>query len=223
MAMQRVGEILKRARESKSLTFAQVQNAIKIHPRFLTALEEGNYHVFSSPVHLKGFLKNYAEFLQLDVPVILAFFRREYDELQNKKKKTFVTPLLHPFTLTPNFLLVAFTLVAALGFSLYLLLAYRSFTAAPELTVENPPTDLKTTLTNLQISGQTDPEATLTLNGQRLLLDEGGRFHETLRLSPGQYQLNFIAASKSGREKKVTRTVFVEAAQGTPSAETRGD
>lgn len=208
--MQTVAHLLKKAREAKGLSFEQIRETLKIHPRFLQALEESDYGVFSSPVHLKGFLKNYAEYLGLEVPAILAFWRREYDEAQTKKKESFLTPLSRSFNITPGLILGAFTTLAVVGFSLYLLLAYRSVAEAPNLELESPAGDIKITATTLKIAGQTDPEAALTLNGQRLPLDERGRFAETLRLSLGANTLNFSVTSKLGKERKVSRTVVVE-------------
>lgn len=215
--MQTVAKILKKAREEKGLTFAQIRETLKIHPRFLQALEESDYRVFSSPVHLKGFLKNYAEYLGLDVPSILAFWRREYDEAQARRKESFLTPLPRSLNITPGLILGGFTTLAVVGFFLYLLLAYRSVAEAPQLNLESPAKDLKIIGTTLKIAGQTDPEAMLTLNGQRLLLDERGHFAETIRLSPGANRLNFSVTSKLGRERKVSRTVVVEELPPPPS------
>lgn len=229
MPMQTVAHLLKKAREEKGLSFEQIREALKIHPRFLRALEESDYKVFSSPVHLKGFLKNYAEYLDLDVPSVLAFWRREYDEAQAKKKESFLTPLPRALNITPGLILGVFTLLSVTGFFLYLLLAYRSVAEAPSLKLESPAADIKIAATSLKIAGQTDPEAVLTLNGQRLELDERGRFTETLRLSPGTNRLNFSVISKLGKERRVNRTVVVEEPpsptgpppvpqEGTPSA-----
>jgi hypothetical protein len=225
MPMQTVAHLLKKAREAKGLSFEQIRETLKIHPRFLRALEESDYQVFSSPVHLKGFLKNYAEYLGLDVAAILAFWRREYDEAQAKKKGSFLTPLPRVLNITPGLILGGFTVFAVVGFFLYLLLAYRSVAEAPPLRVESPATDIKVATPSLLIAGQTDPEAVLTLNGERLRLDERGRFAETLRLSTGVNRLNFSVTSKLGKERRVSRTVVVEepappAAAGPPPEST---
>lgn len=214
--MQTVAQILKKAREEKGFSYEQIRETLKIHPRFLKALEESDYKVFSSPVHLKGFLKNYADYLGLDVPAVLAFWRREYDEAQLRKKESFLTPLQKSFNVTPSLVLSLFTVLAVTGFFLYLLLAYRSVAEAPSLKLETPSADMKTASTSLKISGQTDPEANLTLNGQRLALDEKGYFEENIRLSVGINTLNFLVTSKLGKERKVARTIIVGEEKTTP-------
>jgi transcriptional regulator with XRE-family HTH domain len=64
--MDEFGHILREARENKGLTLAEVQDKIRINPRFLAALEQGDYDKLPTPVHVRGFLRNYARFLGLD-------------------------------------------------------------------------------------------------------------------------------------------------------------
>jgi cytoskeleton protein RodZ len=69
--MDELGHILREARENKGLTLAQVQSEIRINPKFLDALETGEYHRLPTPVHVRGFLRNYARFLGLDPQPLL--------------------------------------------------------------------------------------------------------------------------------------------------------
>ncbi len=64
--MDELGSILREAREAQGLTLAQVENATRINQRFLAALESGEYGALPTPVHVRGYLRNYARFLQLD-------------------------------------------------------------------------------------------------------------------------------------------------------------
>jgi cytoskeleton protein RodZ len=64
--MDELGHILREARETKGLTLEEVQQQIRINARFLAALEEGEYERLPTPVHARGFLRNYARFLNLD-------------------------------------------------------------------------------------------------------------------------------------------------------------
>lgn len=69
--MDELGQILREARETKGLTLAEVQSEIRISTRFLEALESGEYQVLPTPVHVRGFLRNYARFLGLDPQPLL--------------------------------------------------------------------------------------------------------------------------------------------------------
>lgn len=69
--MDELGQILREARENKGLTLEEVQAETRIHSRFLTALEKGDYAALPTPVHVRGFLRNYARFLGLDPQPLL--------------------------------------------------------------------------------------------------------------------------------------------------------
>jgi cytoskeletal protein RodZ len=70
--MPTVAEQLRAGREARQLTIPQVADATKIRTDHLRALEEGNFNLFSAPVYIRGFVRNYATLLKLDVPQIMA-------------------------------------------------------------------------------------------------------------------------------------------------------
>ena len=70
--MPTVAEQLRAGRDAKKLTIQQVADATKIRTDHIRALEEGNFNVFSAPVYIRGFVRNYATQLKLDVPQVMA-------------------------------------------------------------------------------------------------------------------------------------------------------
>ena len=202
---------MKKAREERGLSHKEIFQVIKIHPRFLQALEESDWDVFSSGVHAKGFLKNYAEYLGLSIDEILAFFRREYDEKKNNKKiKSVIRPLSAPrLVVTPGLILATATVVFVTLFFGYVIYQYRSFAGAPILIIDQPQTDLTVSDPLLSVVGRTDPDAAVFLNGQEISTGERGTFSAHITLAEGVNTLNFIAKNKLGKESKITRTVVV--------------
>ena len=69
--MDELGNILREAREVKGLTLADAQEETRINARFLEALEEGDFEKLPTPVHVRGFLRNYARFLELEPAPLL--------------------------------------------------------------------------------------------------------------------------------------------------------
>jgi cytoskeletal protein RodZ len=61
-----VGEILRAAREEKKLTVEQVNKETRISVQTVRSLERDDFGAFPSETYLKGFLRNYADFLGLD-------------------------------------------------------------------------------------------------------------------------------------------------------------
>lgn len=72
--MDELGNILREAREMKGLTLSDVQDEIRINSRYLHALEAGDYALLPTAVHARGFLRNYARFLELDPRPLLERF-----------------------------------------------------------------------------------------------------------------------------------------------------
>lgn len=210
--MKTVGSILKTAREEKALSLNQVKEVTKIHPRFLKALEEGDYSVFSSPVHLKGFLRTYARFLELDEEEAMAFLRREYDEKKVQRKIAQVKVLQGSRMFwTPGWVISIFAVVLVLVFFGYLFWGYQQYAGAPFLAIDQPASDITINETFLEITGRASREAEVSLNGERLPLSEEGQLTTTITLSYGVNTLEFVAVNPLGRRTVITRTVVVEA------------
>jgi hypothetical protein len=61
-----IGNSLREARNRRGLSAADVQKGIRIRERYLTALEEERWDMLPGEAYTKGFLRTYAEFLDLD-------------------------------------------------------------------------------------------------------------------------------------------------------------
>jgi cytoskeleton protein RodZ len=72
--LQSLGAMLRQARESRAMSLQEVEQHTRIRVKFLQALESGDLSVLPSPIHAKGFLRNYAQFLHLDGNALAAQF-----------------------------------------------------------------------------------------------------------------------------------------------------
>lgn len=64
---KKVGEIFRHKREEKQLSFKEIESATSIRAGYLQAIEDGNMEKFLSTVYMYGFMRQYAQFLGLDV------------------------------------------------------------------------------------------------------------------------------------------------------------
>lgn len=69
-----VGRRLKRAREAKGLSLADVARDLRIDARFLEAIEAEDFAPLSGSVYVKGYLRNYARRVDLDPETVIAAF-----------------------------------------------------------------------------------------------------------------------------------------------------
>ena len=113
--MSTVAEQLRVAREAQKLTVQQIADATKIRTDHISALEQGNFSVFSAPIYIRGSVKNYATLLKLDIPQIMAALEAElkgtetFSEPPSLAEEKSDTPLDHL-----TFLLAKLNLKAAL-------------------------------------------------------------------------------------------------------------
>jgi cytoskeletal protein RodZ len=66
-----IGQQLKKARLERGLTLDQTARVLHIRPKYLEALEQDQRKELPSPVQGKGFLRMYAEYLELPVQTLL--------------------------------------------------------------------------------------------------------------------------------------------------------
>lgn len=87
-----VGEKLRGARERSDLTVQDVSEKTKIRSDHIVALEEGNFEVFSAPVYIRGFVRNYAGVLKLNVAETLMELDQELAQTERFKEHPKLTP-----------------------------------------------------------------------------------------------------------------------------------
>jgi len=73
--MESLGDKLRTAREQKGFTFDQIARDTNITRRYLEALEGEDFAQFPGEPYLLGFLRNYGEYLGLDVQDLIAAYR----------------------------------------------------------------------------------------------------------------------------------------------------
>ena len=74
---QTIGQKLKQAREAQSLTLEKASEATRIRAPYLQALEADDLSAMPSPVQARGFMRNYTEYLGLDLDQLLDEIRAE--------------------------------------------------------------------------------------------------------------------------------------------------
>ena len=75
--MESYGELLKTTRESKQIDLDRASREISIEKRYLAGLEAEDNAVFPGEAYMVGFLKNYADYLELDSEFILKLYRNK--------------------------------------------------------------------------------------------------------------------------------------------------
>jgi len=82
--MESIGEILRAAREERKAPIAQVSRDTKISERYIAAMEGNEFSILPALAYAKGFLKIYAEYLDLDPKPLVEQLMQEYGGSANQ-------------------------------------------------------------------------------------------------------------------------------------------
>lgn len=202
--MRQVGEILREARETQHLSTRTVAKNLLLKEEVIFAIEEEDWAKLPEPAYIQGYIKNYAKLLGLDSTRLLALFRGQYDA--RKFAKT-IAPRKRRLMFTPNLIVPATLALAVAIFTLYLLFQSTAIAQAPKLEVATPQDDITTTATIIEIAGQTEKDATVSVDGQLISVDEFGNFSHQIALVEGQNIIEVIASKPLSPKTKVTRII----------------
>jgi cytoskeletal protein RodZ len=109
--VESLGDTLKKARERKGYTFDYVGRETNIAARYLEALETEDFAAFPGEPYLLGFLRNYGEYLGLDVGELLRLYRGQ----KIQEQPVPVEQLLRSPSRAPKALLILFLILVGLG------------------------------------------------------------------------------------------------------------
>jgi hypothetical protein len=82
MAQTELGNQLRRARENKGVSLEDIEKATGIRKRYLAAMEEGRFDALPGQIQLRGFLRNYANYVGLNGDEMLSLYERRSHSAQ---------------------------------------------------------------------------------------------------------------------------------------------
>ncbi len=86
------GQRLKRGRELRGLSTAEVAASLKLSLRFIEAIEQDRYDHLPEPVFVRGYMRSYARLLQLDETDVVAKFDQAFEARQGMLQESDVSP-----------------------------------------------------------------------------------------------------------------------------------
>lgn len=205
--MLSVGEIIKKERLNKKLTIEEIEKKIKVRAKYLKAIEENNWSVFSSKIYIVGVLKNYSRFLNLDEKKVLAFFRRDYErqeEINFKKRisSKYLTPETRTIFKRFFFILILFFFFY-FGYQLYL------YFSPPRVEILSPKKIFFTREEKIKIVGKTDVYTSIFIFDRRIYQNKEGIFEYEFPLKEGENKLIIELRGANGK-KTIVEKKFIK-------------
>lgn len=203
--MNSVGNALKEARNAKKISLKKASFDLHIKKEVLEDLENSLWEKLPEPTYVKGILRSYSPYLSLNADHMLALYRREFDEAKYPHKSALAKE--KRLMLTPNKVSLAAFFAVIIVFIAYILVQYASFLNAPELEIFSPPDDLTTTVPLVKISGKTEKDTQVSIEGNFVPIDAQGNFNFEYKLSDGRNEIEILASKKLSPKTKVEKVV----------------
>ena len=206
--MRTVGEVLKKAREEKRYSLYKLEERTKIKKEYIEAIEKEEWEKLPEFTVVSGFVKNIAVELGVDEKETAALLRRDYPPKDvtispkpDVKKKFIWNPRI---TFVASIIIVLILILGYLGFQ------YTNFIKPPKLEVYEPQQGMIVESQTVKIVGMVDPESTVVINNQPILINEDGKFEAEIDIGKDTKNLVVVATSRSGKETIVRRDIVLK-------------
>ncbi|MBW6440897.1 helix-turn-helix domain-containing protein [Patescibacteria group bacterium] len=211
-----VGECLQKKREELGMSIKEISDKLKIRENYLENLENNNYDKLPPDVYVKGFIKGYCQVVGYNFEKMLTLYNKErgIDEKMQKKKDTKKVKKISLSTgypiITPKIITLFFSILVIAIIGYYLWYQISSFSSTPYLFVANPLNDRIISDAHLQVSGQTEEDIVVKINGEDIYVDPMGYFSETIYLKPGNNKIEIEAINKFNRITSEIRNIIYQ-------------
>ncbi len=213
MRTKTLGERLKKVREEAGLSLEEAEIGTQVRLKYLEAIENGQYSILPGPVYIENFLRKYAAWLGVSEEFVIDVYRHKEQKVLKKEYQPGFSrrlPSVPKSIITPKMVRVG-----AIALAVVMCLAYVGWEVAkifspPKLYLTSPAEDITVQDQSIDISGSTQPEVTLTINGQQVYLDVSGNFNETISLKEGLNEIVVTASKKRSRSTTVVRHILYE-------------
>lgn len=205
-----VGEKLRQARRYKNLKIEEAAKRTNIRVEYLNALEEENFGKLPAGLYGKNFLKQYAKFLGLKPRDLLKNWQEEL--IGDTRPDPFSQKIVkkHKFIIFPKIIRSALIITAVLICFLYLVFYFKKIVFSPDLIINQPSKNLLIQGDSITVSGQTEVEAEVKINGEIVLNNHNGYFSQNVNLKKGINNITITAKKKYSQEKTIIRQILVQ-------------
>ena len=170
MELHEIGQLLRETREKKGLSLHDVHDKLKLSVHVLEAMEKGEESNLPHPVYTRGFLQEYAKFLELDWEELTAALDRLYQPEQEMEEPVEIPSTLKMASKPSIFSLflkgVGAILLLALVIGLVWFLITPFFAENPKDSVPEPEAKVAENATSGHSADTEDKELQAAFQGQ---------------------------------------------------------
>jgi len=208
-----IGQQLRLAREEKKIKLEVAAKKLLIKVDYLKALENNDHSKLPQGVYAKNFLREYARFLGLDYKSLVKEFSLDNTSGRISEPATLFERQIVPkkyLVVVPALIRNSLIIIVALICLIYIGFLVNKIFQAPYLNISYPEGDFSTKEKQLEISGQTESESEVQINGQVVQVSADGSFKRNIYLEPGLNTIMVSAKKKYSRSATVSRRILFE-------------
>lgn len=192
---------------TRGINLERLTYATGVPNRFLSALINGEYDRLPGPPYVRGYLIKIATALDFSPDALL----QSYKDSVYKIKASGGEDLMPRNRFADYSSKKNITIIGVIGLLIagYLVFRLNDIFGVPTLRLTSPASDI-VTLGELRVQGGIHPGDKLTLNGEVIYTDQGGRFEKEVSLDPGLNTLEFVVTRFLGRETRVIKQIYYQ-------------
>lgn len=202
------GKLLKNKRLEKGIAIEKAERETRIRKKYLEAIEEDNWQIFSSAVYISGAIKTYSKYLEVDEDKSLAYFRRDFEksETHTFNKKISSLELLPE---TKKILILSLSFIFILFLSYFGYQFYR-YMRPPEIIIITPEKRVFRNVSKITVSGKTDKQSIVTIYNEVIYPDKEGFFKYDFPLKKGSNVLKIDVVGPNGKQSQKIINIILE-------------
>lgn len=207
-----LGEKLRKLRNDFRMSLHDVSKATRIQEKYLESLETGAYDKLPADVYVRGFLRSYARYLNVDEQALVKLYERERNIQENLDRENHVPPKTNSFAplsfvITSRSIVVGCIFLLVFGAFFYLFREFKSFAAEPQLVVLEPQSGAVVETQEVMVRGKTDKGSRVTINDQSIFVDGDGAFTDTIVVRSGVNTILIRTVNRFEKEKSAVLSI----------------
>ncbi|MFH1759332.1 MAG: helix-turn-helix domain-containing protein [Patescibacteria group bacterium] len=201
-------EFLQEYIDIKGLSLKKLSDSTGVPERYIESLLESNYDALPPAPYIRGYILKLSTVLDFDKEEMWRLYKKEsgyhssgaFDKLPSNR-----------FAIKKLNKKLAVYVGLGLILIIYLGLNFNKLLGAPELEITYPlSANLIVQEPLVSIEGLTDAGNKVTINGEELFVDKGGRFQKEYALDPGLNTLDIVASKFLGKEITTTKKIIYQ-------------
>lgn len=206
-----LGFKLKEVREQKKLSPEFIAKKLNINLKYLLDIEDNRFDRLPAGLYSKNYVREYAKLLGFP-PIEIKKWLKHNLELVNENNDPFSQKVLSrkQFIAFPRIIKNTLLALLFLACLLYLGSYFKKIVFPPKLEIYQPDKNLKISGNSIEITGKTETEAEVQINGETVLNNNNGYFSTSINLKKGVNNILIKAQKKYSSESTVLRQILVE-------------